>query len=155
MKGAEDDVAAAAAAAAGGGGMRAASGAAADDIDGTKPSSPSSSKPSDASKPESAAEPGLTCYICLGDEDSVLTLGCACRGGSGGAHVECAISAAVHAEGKSKGMSWSHCPLCGQAYSGPLQMGLAVERMQRVEQMPPSKAKLLASMPANYHLTII
>lgn len=82
---------------------------------------------------------GRECYICLCADGSVISLGCACRGAAGSAHLGCAVEAAVHAEEQCQqqtGMlSWCTCALCHQDYTGPMQMGLAKEGVRRVQHL--------------------
>jgi len=69
---------------------------------------------------------GQTCYICLdGDAEEGLVRGCACRGGSGFAHVSCLAEQArtlvakgeeIHLPVKEGWARWNTCGMCKQQY---------------------------------------
>ena len=92
-----------------------------------------------------ASTGGRECYICLCADGSVISLGCACRGAAGGAHLECAVEAAAHAEEQSGMGSWQMCALCHQDYTGPMQMGLAKEGVRRVQHLPETGMKRMGA----------
>lgn len=76
------------------------------------------------------------CWVCLeGDEERpLLSTGCACcrsRATSGRAHLQCVVSAAAHNEAR-----WTHCPTCGQEWTGALFDGLARARYESLAQHP-------------------
>ena len=81
-----------------------------------------------------------SCWICLcpGPDDSgapLLLPGCGCRGSAGTAHLACVTAyangkmaemvMARAGEGRPHDSDWHACLTCGQAYTGPLALGLA------------------------------
>ena len=71
-----------------------------------------------------------TCYICLCEAGPAtrsagqgLVRGCACRGTSGWAHLQCMVTAAM-----CNPTSWTDCPTCKQEYTGAVALGLARAR---------------------------
>ena len=76
------------------------------------------------------------CYICFDADVNVISLGCACRGAAGGAHVACMVLAAAQFERKTCGTSWAKCTLCYQKYGGKMRMRLAAEGVRRVQHLP-------------------
>ena len=80
---------------------------------------------------------GQRCYICLeGGSEEGLVRGCACRGGSGFAHVSCLAEQAkiTYAEAEENNLGedainarwgrWYACRLCEQHYHGVVQCAL-------------------------------
>ena len=73
------------------------------------------------------ADASSTCFICLephsGASSSQFLLhgGCACRGGSGFAHVACIAKAAQ----ETNEDMWEDCPTCKQMWTGQMALGLA------------------------------
>lgn len=105
----------------------------------------STTTPSSPADPESSEDDGegQACYICLDADAGVVPLGCGCRGAAGGAHVLCMAEAAAHAHVQTEGSSWQTCSLCHQPYTGKMQMGLAGERVRRVQRLPETDVKSL------------
>ena len=86
---------------------------------------PSCAPPGDMMAIEDDADEEASCYICLESEDDgeqgtlFRSLGCACRGTMGIAHLQCLFDAA-NSMGES-GLSeclFTQCPTCGQSYAG-------------------------------------
>jgi ACT domain-containing protein len=82
----------------------------------------------------SAAKGASVCTICLdaGDPPPIQS-GCGCRGDAGLAHVGCRAEAAAHREQPGDTDGWDHCVICGQRFTGPMQMGLAEARWSKVQ----------------------
>ena len=82
------------------------------------------------------------CNICLegGDEPLPMQRGCGCRGDAGLAHVACVCEAASHQALDPVGGyyhgGWTHCPTCGQMYSGDMELGLARDLVYRRRHLP-------------------
>lgn len=87
--------------------------------------------PSDTSYVFSDEE--LTCWVCCDGAaaESLLPMGCACRGSAGFAHLLCLVSAARHNVD-----SWTTCPTCKQYYTGEVDVGLAKARWNLVHNRP-------------------
>jgi len=70
------------------------------------------------------------CVVCLDGRDNPLPIktGCACRGASGVAHVECKVVHA-HYHGMERGerfhSAWRSCLVCHQPYTGEMEIHLA------------------------------
>eukprot|EP00729_Bicosta_minor_P032735 gene32735-biopygen8706 len=99
----------------------------------------------DAESEDGGDGEGQACYICLDADAEVVPLGCGCRGAAGGAHVLCMGEAAAYAEVQTRGASWHTCSLCHQRYTGKMQMGLAGERVRRVQHVPETDEKSVAA----------
>ena len=87
-------------------------------------------------KVEAAIQKSTVCWVChaiLGEEGSaaLLSTGCGCRGGTSTAHIECLTEAAKHNR-----KSWTHCPTCGQRWTGEMDLGLAEARWESVQALP-------------------
>eukprot|EP00729_Bicosta_minor_P012288 gene12288-biopygen16063 len=95
----------------------------------------------DAESEDGGDGEGQACYICLDADAGVVPLGCGCRGAAGGAHVLCMAEAAAHVDEQTGGTSWHTCSLCHQYYTGKMQMGLAGERVRRVQHVPETDEK--------------
>jgi hypothetical protein len=90
-----------------------------------------------------------TCFICLephsgpGPSQRLLHGGCACRGGSGFAHVACIAKAAQ----EMNYTIWQFCPTCKQEWTGQMALGLARARAASVASLPEEdRARLNASI---------
>ena len=68
---------------------------------------------------------GGACIICLDSDPPPVQMGCACRGDSGLAHVDCLAQVAEHHAGPV-GLKWRVCRTCKQAFTGKVLMGLAL-----------------------------
>ena len=79
-----------------------------------------------------------TCFICLephsgpGSSQRLLHGGCACRGGSGFAHVACIAKAAQEMNTRM----WQHCPTCKQMWTGQMELQLARARVASLASRP-------------------
>ena len=79
-----------------------------------------------------------TCFICLephsgpGSSQRLLHGGCACRGGSGFAHVACIAKAAQ----ETNEDMWTHCPTCKQMWTGQMALGLARAEVASLASRP-------------------
>ena len=67
------------------------------------------------------------CWICCEADDDLLSTGCACRGSAGLGHLNCLIRAA-----EARVDLWTTCPTCTQQWSGPVDVGLARARWDRM-----------------------
>eukprot|EP00729_Bicosta_minor_P020795 gene20795-biopygen13417 len=128
--------------AAGGGGGGSSGGSSSDD---DVASTATLSSLADAESEDGGDGEGQACYICLDADDGVVPLGCGCRGAAGGAHVLCMVEAAAHAEVQTARASWHKCSLCHQVYTGKMQMGLAGERVRRVQHVPETDEESVAA----------
>ena len=68
---------------------------------------------------------GGACIICLDTDPPPVQMGCACRGDSGLAHVDCLAQVAEH-HAEPVGLKWHVCRTCKQAFTGKMLMGLAL-----------------------------
>ena len=77
-----------------------------------------------------------TCFICLephsGSAQRLLHGGCACRGGSGFAHVACVAKAAQETNERM----WQFCPTCKQKWTGEMALGLARAEVASLASRP-------------------
>jgi tetratricopeptide (TPR) repeat protein len=97
---------------------------------------------------ESAAnigDEGEGCVICLDTNPPPIQSGCACRGDSALAHIDCRIQAALSQQGALRlTKPWSQCRTCKQDFTGPMQMALAEAWWSRVrdddEESPERRA---------------
>ena len=88
-----------------------------------------------------------SCFICLdGDDEPCPTpLGCACRGNAGFAHTAC-IEGAAMADGILSDR-WYRCMTCKQAFTGAMELELAIRRWARVCDEPKTnKTRLSVAM---------
>jgi hypothetical protein len=72
----------------------------------------------------------VACFVCLESEPAPTRTGCACRGDSGLAHVECLALAAAARPGVG---AWDTCATCTQPYTGATLMALARAWLSRAE----------------------
>ena len=80
------------------------------------------------------AETSPTCTICWNGVPPPIQRGCACRGPSGLAHVECMVHFAESQSAKSRSDSaWITCATCKQAFTGAMKRALGEALWQRVE----------------------
>jgi len=77
-----------------------------------------------------------TCTICLEFDPPAIRCGCACRGDSGLAHIDCLVSKAVWQEKHRGDAVWVTCQTCGQRFTGAMQVGLAENLWSRVCDLP-------------------
>jgi len=82
------------------------------------------------------------CYICLDGGDTLLR-GCACRGASGWAHVDCLAEMAVRdefmtVEGRGQLSRFVHCPTCHQTFTGLLLLEMHRRMWRRYRDAPAS-----------------
>jgi hypothetical protein len=77
-----------------------------------------------------------TCIICLESDPPAIRCGCACRGDSGLAHIDCLVSKAVWQQKHRGDAVWVTCQTCGQRFTGAMQMGLAENLWSRVCDLP-------------------
>ena len=83
--------------------------------------------------------------ICLDTNPPPIQSGCACRGDSALAHIDCRIQAALSQQGALRlTKPWSQCRTCKQDFTGPMQMALAEAWWSRVrdddEESPERRA---------------
>ena len=95
------------------------------------------------------ATDAAACIICLDASPSPIQSGCACRGDSGLAHVDCLVQlAASQQEHRGTGV-WQQCQTCKQDFTGAMQIGLAEAWRSRVAGQP---AESLDRLAAESHL---
>ena len=85
--------------------------------------------------PEDAA-----CWVCCdgGDSGELLSMGCACRGSGGWAHVDCLVQLATCDVER-----WVSCQTCRQDFTGDMEVALARARWCRVQDRPEDDAERL------------
>ncbi len=85
--------------------------------------------------PEDAA-----CWVCCdgGDSGELLSMGCACRGSGGWAHVDCLVQLATCDVER-----WVSCSTCRQDFTGDMEVSLARARWRRVQDRPEDDAERL------------
>jgi hypothetical protein len=83
------------------------------------------------------------CTICLDSDPPPIQSGCACRGDSGLAHVECRAEAAAHRmknncaiDGTCPVDGWHTCGTCKTFFTGAMKVGLAEAWWSRVQHLP-------------------
>jgi tetratricopeptide (TPR) repeat protein len=91
-----------------------------------------------AAAPAATDDDPSTCFICLephsghGSSQRLLHGGCACRGGSGFAHVACIATAAQ----ETNEDMWHYCPTCKQMWTGQMALGLARAHVASLASLP-------------------
>jgi hypothetical protein len=76
------------------------------------------------------------CNICLDSTATPIQCGCACRGDSGLAHVECLIRKAHFQQVHRGSAAWRTCQTCMRDFTGPMQLALADAWWSRVCDLP-------------------
>ena len=84
------------------------------------------------------------CIICLDASPPPIQSGCACRGDSGFAHIDCRVQAAVSQQAQQRFSGWWQCQTCKQHFMGATRARAA--RLSRVSaQVQDSEERLAAS----------
>ena len=78
------------------------------------------------------AADGGACIICLDTSPPPIQSGCACRGDSGLAHIDCRVRAAASQQAQRGSDAWRQCQTCKQDYTGAMPPGLAEAWRSRV-----------------------
>ena len=71
--------------------------------------------------------------------------GCACRGDSGFAHINCRVQAAVSQQAQQRFSGWWQCQTCRQHFTGAMQLGLAQAWQSRVSAQAEDSEERLAA----------
>ena len=85
------------------------------------------------------------CIICLDTSPPPIQMGCACRGDSGLAHIDCLAQAAEARKALRDGTPWGQCRMCNQNFTGVMRMGLAEAWRSRVAGQPAESMERLAA----------
>ena len=85
------------------------------------------------------------CIICLDTSPPPIQMGCACRGDSGLAHIDCLARAAESRKALRDGTPWGQCRMCNQNFTGAMRMGLAEAWRSRVAGQPAESMERLAA----------
>ena len=65
------------------------------------------------------------CIVCLEASPAPIQSGCACRGDSGLAHIDCLVRVAASQQAQRGTELWWLCQTCKQPFTGAMQAGLA------------------------------
>jgi hypothetical protein len=96
---------------------------------------------------------GDVCWVCMHDEsedgDSLISMGCGCRGSAGLVHLSCLVAAAKH-----NAATWNSCPTCKQHLSGHCAVEMSRTRWELARHKPSDDAeRLLAANSLAARLT--
>ena len=84
------------------------------------------------------------CIICLDTSPPPIQMGCACRGDSGLAHIDCLVQLAESRKAQRESAAWSQCRTCKQDFTGAMRTGLAVAWWSQVAGQAESDERLAA-----------
>jgi tetratricopeptide (TPR) repeat protein len=83
------------------------------------------------------------CIICLDADPPPIQMGCACRGTSGLAHIDCLVQTAAARQAHRGDVVWWECQTCKQDITTAMRTGLAEAWRSRVSGQPAESPELL------------
>jgi hypothetical protein len=84
--------------------------------------------------------------ICLDGDLRPIQSGCACRGDTGLAHVECRAEDAAHRmKNTLKGKGWLECGTCGQSFTRAMLLRLACAWWSTAQRLPEENVQRLSA----------
>ncbi len=85
------------------------------------------------------------CIICLDTSPPPIQSGCACRGDSGLAHIDCLVKKAGSQQAHRGNKVWWECQTCKQQFTGAMRTGLAEAWRSRVAGLATESCEKLAA----------